>query len=456
LVLVGVAILQLASALVFALTVKRNVFDERYIERDVLRYETDGVSVASIGAQRALFGPGLPILASVGGRAVPGSVVARRIPVYLAWTAAAALLIALAFRRREDAVVPMAGAVLLAHSHTPLSMATLLSEGPAFGCAVAALLLSGLVRPAGASAVWAPRIFLTGLCLGLGIWFRQYYLALVPAFAVAWWRSPPRRLWWVLFAVGPLVAVGGLWALWGGLTSPPARVGILSHSGHLIRASIGFSPWRPFSALAYVGLYALPLLPWGDRTRLPRRDLVVLVVAACLIAAALAASGRSLWDRGPIMVVIQASARVHAALAPVLDGALTVAAFLGALAIGRLTWRLSSSEPLLILCAATVVFFALEQLGVDGAVPFYERYAHQVIFFSTALVLLVAPPPHAAKLVAFIGILVLLSQVTLWVKARPPSPARQPAAAVKCDASRALMPAASWMVTPCAARGISS
>ncbi|HVX93457.1 MAG TPA: hypothetical protein VHK47_01005 [Polyangia bacterium] len=416
-VMLVVAVLQLAGALMFALTVRHDVFDEGAYEADCGRYERMGATAAAIRAHTSPAGPGMPIIASIGGRLVPGSLVARRIPVFLAWVVAVGLLVGLSRQRREDAVIPVAGAVLLAYPHSPLSMATLLSEGPAFGCAVAALLASGLARAGAPRSAPPLHVFLAGLCLGLGLWFRQYYLALVPAFVVGYWFAPERLRSWALFALGPMVAVAVLFSLWGGLANPTARIGGGMYGAN-VQVKVALNLLRPFSALAYVGAYALPLLPWGDRERLPRPLLAKLAGIGFAVALAIVASGRSVWGQGPILSLISGMRRVHPTLQLVADAAVSGVAFIGVLVLAWLVWTSRDERvgTLVPFCAAAVVFFALEQLGISGGIPFYERYAHQVVFFSTALVLLVSPP-RTGRVLAFVGALILISQWTLWSKA---------------------------------------
>jgi hypothetical protein len=415
--LVLVAVVQLASALLFAFVVHKQIFDEVNYQSDTGRYEREGVTADSLRAHTSPAGPGMPILASLGGRLVPGSLAARRVPIFLAWVLAAGLLVGLSRQRHEDAVVPIAGLCLLAYPHSPLSMATLLSEGPSVACALAALLASGLAVVDGKQQVvpWY-RVLVSGLFLGSALWFRQYYLALVPAFVVAWWPSPARLRNWALFAIGPVIAVAAYLALWKGLTSPAARAGLTY--GTNVRAAMALNLLRPLSALAYVGAYALPLLPWGDRQRLARPVLLKLAAAGLCVALALVLSGRSPWGNGPIMSLIGVAGRVHPFAQRLADVVVAAAAFTSVLA---LVWLIRTSRdgwraPFVLVCIAAVVFFALEQLGIDGSIPFYERYAHQVIFFSSALVLSFTQP-RTGRVLAFVGVLVVISQLTLWGKA---------------------------------------
>jgi hypothetical protein len=410
-VLVAVAAAQLISAAVFLFSVRRQVFDERNYELDVGRYEREGITVASVRAHESPAGPGMTVLASLGGRIVPGSVVARRVPMFAAWLIAVALLLALARQRPDDAVVPIAGALLLVFPHTPLSMATLLTEGPAIACVLAALLTSGVVRSGAEPGGSEQGAVLAGLCVGLSLFFRQYYLALAPAFALAWWRHPARWQRWVLFSIGPLAALAGYFYLWGGLTSVAARAGVtFGYKAHL-----GVDFLRPFSALGYVGIYVLPLLPREEWRLLFRGRRAALAVAVVLGAALITCSGRSVWGNGPLMTILSGFGRIHPAARTAADWILTSGAFLAVLLLAALVWtsRPRAFEPLAVLCWSFVVFFALEQAGVGGTIPYYERYAHQTVFFAAALVAILAPP-RTSVVLTFILVLFLESEWILW------------------------------------------
>src|SRR5262249_2161043 len=139
----------------------------------------------------------------------------------------------------------------------------------------------------------AARALLAGLCLGLALWFRQYCLALAPAFVLAYWASPGRWKRVAAFCVGPALALAAYAAVGGGLAPPSAATTM--RFGGAYQAQLGLNPIRPLSALAYVGAYALALLPWGDRQRLSGRRLLELGAAGLALAVALVASGRSVW-----------------------------------------------------------------------------------------------------------------------------------------------------------------
>jgi len=411
-VLIFVALVQLCSAAVFLVSVRKQVFDESMYEPDVARYERQGITIASIKAHENPSGAGMPILASLGGRLASSSVVARRVPIFIAWVVAVALLIALARRRPEDAVMPMAGTLLLAFPHTTLSMATLLSEGPAVACVLGALYTSGLAasssqQPAPrTSALWA------GLCVGAALCFRQYYLALVPAFALAWWKAPDRWQRWILFAIGPVLVLGAYFVLWGGLTSAAARAG--ATFGRDYKAYVGVNLARPLSALAFIGAYAAPLVPWGDRTRISRRDLGIIMALAGVFAGFIHLRAEPVWGGGPLLTIITGVGRVRPMAGALADWLVLTAALSAILLLVHVTWRgKQAGAPLDVLCAAFLVGFLVEQFGVGGNIPYYERYAQQTMFFASALVVLRAPP-RAVRALIFIAVLLAASQWILW------------------------------------------
>jgi len=410
-VFVVLAAVQLLSAALFLFTVHRLVFDENYYDRDVRRYEREGITQASLRAQDTAAGPGMTVLASLAGRLAPGSLVVRRIPILAGWVVSVVLLFALARNRPDQTVVPVAGILLLVFPHTPLSMATLLTEGPSLTWVVVAIWTSGLGRADPETSTSTPRALLTGLSVGLAIWFRQYYLALVPAFLVAWWTSPSRWRVWGCFLVGPLVTLGAYFYIWGGLTSTAARVGTnFGYQSHL-----GLDFIRPLSAMAYVGVYALPVLIGGDWRAWFRGRGRFLPLVGFLLAALVVGWERSVWGNGPLATMIAGFGRIGRFSRLIADGALTGVAFTGALVLTSLvsTSRRALREPFAVLCWSFILFFALEQAAIGGNVPYYERYAHQTILFGSALAVMLVPP-RSMVVTIFIAAFFLESQWILW------------------------------------------
>jgi hypothetical protein len=70
-------------------------------------------------------------------------------------------------------------------------------------------------------------------------------------------------------------------------------------------------------------------------------------------------------------------------------------------------------DPFGVLATAMLVLFALEQLGVGGNSPFFERYAHQTVFFASALAVMLSPVGAAGPL-GFIALMIAAGQWILW------------------------------------------
>ena len=384
-VLVLVAAVQLASAFLFAFVVHKQIFDEVNYQSDTGRYEREGVTVDVLRSHTSPAGPGMPIIASLGGRAVPGSLAARRIPVFVAWLVAVGFLVALSRQRPEDAVVPIAGLCLLAYPHSPLSMATLLSEGPSVACALAALLASGLAVADGKQKVPWYRVLVAGLFLGSR--------ARVPAILSRARAGVRRGLVAVVGAAPQLGAVrhrprdrcrhlsGPLEGpdqprgargpdLWnqrsrrdGAQPASSAQRVSLRRGVRASAAALG----RPATAAARGLAQARSVWAWPWRSRSScRAGRRGAMGRSCLSSASRAACthSRSVWPTS--------SSRRP----------LSRACFRSAGSSGR--HATADGEPLALVCIGAVCFFCLEQIGIDGSIPFFERYAHQVIFFSSS------------------------------------------------------------------------
>jgi hypothetical protein len=114
------------------------------------------------------------------------------------------------------------------------------------------------------------------------------------------------------------------------------------------------------------------------------------------------------------MTILGGFGRVHPVARVAADWALTSFAFMGVLMLASLVWsRRRSLERFAVLCGGLLIFFALEQAGIGGTIPYYERYAHQTVFFASALVVMMAPP-RTIVLLTFIAVLFLESEWILW------------------------------------------
>jgi hypothetical protein len=156
----------------------------------------------------------------------------------------------------------------------------------------------------------------------------------------------------------------------------------MSHPELAWKAYAGLSAFRPVLAAFYSCFYLLPLtFPMVWRARPPARWLAVLVAAISGIVAG--CLGSSLLQPGPLNTVIGMASPLAAGQFILLAcvAALTV---YNAILVGLLLWEKRHtvlSCPLLTFALLTVVFFIVEQMGVGGNVPLYERYLLQIAPF---------------------------------------------------------------------------
>jgi hypothetical protein len=263
---------------------------------------------------------------------------------------------------------------------------------------------------------------LAAFSMGIAVSCRQYYLALLPAlalfglFRLRGLGSKERfvRLLGMILSLSvasaPLIL---LIVIWGGVTSPGVATG-LSHQELGWRAHAGLSVFRPIVAGFYSCFYLAPLtFPVVWRVRLAFRGLAFLaasisgIVAACL--------GPSLIQPGPLRALIRLASRLPAGEFLLLAclAALTV---YNAIVIGLLVWQKRHtvlSCPPAIFAWLTVAFFILEQLGVGGNVPLYDRYLLQIAPFLGIIAFTLIPRLGFSRLLA-LGVMDAVAHVVLW------------------------------------------
>jgi len=276
---------------------------------------------------------------------------------------------------------------MLAFPYFFLSVSTLMTEGPSLLFLGAGLLFLFTSRfqhllPFGLGC----------LLLGLTTIARFYFIPLLPTLFIVLFLSdwqqyrqtgllyrPGRRVLMYIFIVISALPLGGLILLWGGLTPP----GFNQWSE--LRLGISFNPFRPFSALAMVGVYTAPFVfvnvDW--RSELFSRKVLV----ACLIAFLLALLRVNLFhDRLSISTVYSGPIEHGLAwLQAKYDLLLSLGLFFlygaGLSSLVLITQRLTASinnrnlpDKGLVFSLVFVILFLLSQAFVGGNHPFYDRY----------------------------------------------------------------------------------
>jgi hypothetical protein len=394
--LIGGWVFVAASALLFIAIVSQPVFDESNNLPDVLRYSELGITGETIKRHVNPAGPFAYVWIGVIGKFLGGGLWSFRLVNVFSLFALGAVLFH--FGQRNFATAASACAVLV-NPYLPLASATILTELPSLlALTVGALLwlkgLSGISTPDWRSSA---KLIGAGALVGISITGRQYYLAALPAMAIAasaQWQSVERRHSYrtlaapivassLVVAVLPIVVLS--WA-WGGLT-PPGMQANVSYKD--FSAALGINPVRPITALLLIGIYAFPILLLQHGRSIPYSS--VLPTALLALVVTLLVPQNTLWCIpgtpnlcGPVSGLhIYASAR-STVLALAYNGFASFIGLYGLFLLGRTVWLARFANTGIVQAAfggSFLAFFVAEQFFVGGNIPFYERYILQIAPF---------------------------------------------------------------------------
>lgn len=415
-------VLNMLSAAAFIAVVPRPVYDDATNVVDASRYAREGVTEQSIRSHVNPTGPTSFIWMAAGIRLLGGDELrAARIAVLASWLLLSGGILLAADCCGSSELWYAALFTALVFPHTMTATGTLMTEGPA-------LLVATLGAFAWTASMALPRMtakgvtlaLLGGLALGLAVTCRQYYLALLPAAAlVALFQLRHRpaedRPTWIftvlcslLLAAIPIVT---LMLIWKGLSSPSMATGA---SYQQWRAAAGINPIRPLIASFYVGVY-LMLITFPSPFRLPFARRWVTLACALAAGVGMAVFRERLVQPGPLHSLEKiAGVFWHGEFLVV--GIVAALAFYNAAAFMVLLLEKRASlsvNPLVLFSMSVFMFFVLEQLGVGGNIPFYDRYVLQLAPFLGIVVFHALPGLKAPRLVTF-ALLAILSHALLW------------------------------------------
>ena len=415
-------VLNIVSASLFIISFNHVVYDDAYNLADVHRYAVNGVSVDTIKAHVNPAGPSSYIWMAMAARLFPENELrSARAAVFLSWLLIGVVILIGAHHTRFAAFWYSAFFVTLAFPHAVSAMALVLTEGPALLFAILGSLLwiEFLSRPL-FNLNLEPMGIAAGLSVGLAITCRQYYLALLPAvlvFAIYLLRrrASQARAAWILPTALSLTAAGLpvllLVVVWKGLSSP----GMVSGSSYANwRATVGMNFHRPIIACFYVALYFLPLTFPAMLLLRPRQRW------RSLLAAVLGGLGAlhfmsNLLQPGPFNSFIEALSRVPRGRS-LFFGLIVGVTIYNLSAVSVLLWEKRTtllSCPPVIFSVLVILFFIAEQVGVQGNIPFYDRYVIQVAPFLGIIAFGLLPELTLARIV-ILGAMSVLGQGMLW------------------------------------------
>ena len=418
-------LLNLISATLFIIFVNRPVFDDGFNIYDVHNYAAKGFSLETLTAQRNPPGPTSFAWMAVAVRLIGGNELrAARLGALFSWVLLGIGILLGARFSRNPQLWWAALLALLVFPHAVESAAIVLTEGPALLFAlIGALVWTEFVSRADLGT----RAFVMGvfgcLLMGVAVTCRQYFLALFPAAGLlaayqrtrmAWGPSEKWRWAWHVFFALCLGAVPVLLLVlaWKGISSPGMQSGASYNMMYKAHAGLNFT--RPVTAAFYVGLYLLPLtFPLMFKMKSAWRWGAFAV--ALLGGMAAAPFTKSLWQTGPLNSAVTAAARIPYGANVVLAWIVAVTIYNAiALVVALVDQKsLVKSTPLVAFAVPTILFFVLEQFGVGGNIPFYDRYILQLAPFFGVIAFALLPRLDNARLTA-IGGLSLFSHIMLW------------------------------------------
>lgn len=415
-------VLNILSALLFIAVVRKPVYDDSTNFRDVHRYASEGATLQSIRAHINPTGPGSFLWMASGIRLLGGDELRdARLAIAASWLILGVGILIAAHRSESPELWYAALLITLVFPHTMTTTATLMTEGPA----LLAALLGTFVWT---TAIAQPRmtlqaaglLLLAGLSFGLAITSRQYYIALLPAagaVAVVQGLKPAAhgRSAWALGVLAALlvaaIPIGLLMLAWKGLSSPSIASGA---SYTQWKAAVGLNFTRPLTAAFDLAVWLVPLT-FPAIWHLQSNERWIALCGSLGVGITVARFREILVQPGPVHSLEKMASGVPHGEFLVIAGLGAVAAY-NAIAVAMLLARNRSEivrAPATAFSLFVVLFFVLEQFGIGGNIPFYDRYVLQVAPFLGIIAFTTLPKLTPWRLIVF-GLMALFSHVLLW------------------------------------------
>jgi hypothetical protein len=409
------------SSLLFMAKITRPVFDDQYNIVDVKRYAAEGLKLDAVKTHVNPPGPTSFVWMAEAVRALGGDALRdARLGALASWLVLALCIVVAGYKLRLHSTELWYAALLVTMTfpHAPMAMATVLTEGPAAMFAVlGAIAWAEFMAAERVTGKAVAAVIVGGLCVGLAVTSRQYYLALLacwPILLLYRWRSKltgsavTAAFLSLAAAVVPILC---LVLVWHGLSSPNIVAGV---SYTKWSSKVGINVIRPLIAAFYVGLYFVPLtISEAVRDRLAMRKQVWALAVVGGIAMAIIGAG--FVQPGPLRTLLRFGDRLP-------HGANILLAVVAAITIYNFTLFADSAwerrgelirNPAVVLSILVIVFFILEQVGVGGNIPFYDLYVLQIAPFLGVVAFAVYPRLKTGRMIP-LALLWVVGQVTLW------------------------------------------
>jgi hypothetical protein len=411
-------ILNAISALLFIGLVDHPIYDDAYNLLDVHRYAGEGVSVETVRRNVNAPGPTSFLWMAAGVRLLGGNELrAARLAALSSWLLLGAGILIGARHSKFPQLWYSALLVTLVFPHAATASSSVLTEGPALLFAMMGVLIwvESVSRPTITPRL-VPIAMIGGLLMGIAVTCRQYYLMLLPAAVlVAVIQSRRGRvgespLWYatvILSLATAMIPVFLLVLTWQGFTSPGVERSTWN-------TGVGISGLRPVVTIFYVALYLVPLsFPAMLRLQSAQHRRALLLAALVGIGATYFRS--DLLQPGPVMSLVRFGGRVPKGEF-IIFGLIAFITIYNAVALGFQLWSRGASlfsSPLVSFALLAILFFIVEQAGVGGNMPLYDRYLLQLAPFLGLVAFDVLPGFTSQRLLALV-FLSVVGQVMLW------------------------------------------
>lgn len=394
-------------SLVFAIFSLGPVYDGKIHFGDIQHYIESGISLKSIQAQTNPQAPGVYLFFASISKVLGSHYKGFRLIILFLW----GLIFWFLYSGKivkESSLSSLLALGLVVHPYFALTSGSIMTEVFALLCSLAAWILYCSNR----KVSW----IYCGFFLGLSFLFRQYYMAVIGAFLLTAFFENPKSLKWFLMSFFPFVFIVGLFLIWGGLVPPVVKATGIPLSG--MSTSVGLNFIRPLSAMMFLGLALFPFVDFGIIFK-TFSDYKSKVISSFAIAFGLSliclTYKESVLAPGPLYSTLKIFTRfpfVHSGLFFLLCW-LFQGVFLFVFLCDFEDLLKKRAKSLQKISFFILLLYLLEQVGVKGSLPHFERYTLQVQIFSVYLVALRFPRLDIFR-VALMVVSFSFGQYILW------------------------------------------
>ena len=386
--------IQLLSAVLLATISEKPVADEKEGHyHSVCHYIKNGITIKSLQNHPDFVGPGSHIWVALWSKVFGKSLVALRLSIFLSWIIVFGIM-GLMWKILQNSALVIAGFILPFQPHFTIFAGMIMTEGPSFAFLFLALFLYAIAEQYERNEkehfvktlIAYSGYISSGICIGITIWCRQYFMAIIPAVLTAAYLRKSKSGKLILLAMGPIISLTLMLFLWKGFTSygVAALQAAKPGSEGARWMDVAFNWARPLTALIYAGLYSLPFLPWSYKF-LKSREIFLLGGVGIFVALLFMIFHCTPYGWGPILTIIRLAKSRLGIIGTISEFLLTAAGVFGfTLWVSIMVSEYSklSCDSLGLVSILFVPFFIFEQVGVGGNVHFYEKYIFHVVFFS--------------------------------------------------------------------------